>query len=130
MPSGLHYTACEEFLPACSIPCIDTAKPNVGVDVPPMVPTTRISSWLDMSLGAAVSNDLQNRVHGLQQLSAEQAPAYAELYFGSLVTRAWLNENKDWLYQDAPDFIEKLLEGIDKMPVQTEFEYLQRLRLY
>ena len=90
----------------------------------------RLDTWLGLIMDTAVSNDFQNRAHGLQSNVTERAALYAEYYFSGLFSRAWLKDNTDWYVEDAPELIEKLLEEIDKTPANTEFERLKRLRSY
>ena len=51
----------------------------------------------------------------------------AEYYFGGRFARAWLLENEDWLVTE-PQMFEILSREIEARPVQTRYNYLERLR--
>ena len=65
--------------------------------------------------------------YGLAYDPTDDLVVAAQHYFGGRFARAWFYENRDWL-EIEPQMFEVISHEIEARPVQSKFEYMERLR--
>ena len=87
----------------------------------------RVSQYLSTIMNLYARQASMFFRYGLAYDPSDDYAWAAEYYFGGRFARTWFLENEDWLALE-PQMFEILSREIEATPVQTKFNYLERIR--
>jgi hypothetical protein len=86
-----------------------------------------LSSWLNNVI-SIYQRQVRMYEYGLANDPIEGIRGSANYYFVGPFARAWLEENRGWILGSTPSLYEAIREEIESNPVQTNFEYVERIK--
>jgi len=101
-----------------------------SVEQPSELSTSEImdlSSWL-INVISIYQRNVRMYELGLASDPEPGIRGAANYYFAGAFARAWLEENKVWILESTPVIYEAIRSEIDSTPVQTNFEYADRIK--